>query len=174
MWHCLLPLVGKLFKMWNWKLKDFGSGKTRAQTLKNPTARDPWKMKEFLSKKYRAWAVCACFIFVLFFLNKSLFEFISSDSAHWKINWVCLRGEKYYKNNLTNVVFVPFWILVFILCYMLAAPFFGYLGDRYNRKVILGAGIFFWSAVTLGTSFISESVCLFFWRILLKSPCRIW
>ncbi|XP_048823010.1 protein spinster homolog 3-like isoform X2 [Lagopus muta] len=32
---------------------------------------------------------------------------------------------------------------VFILCYMLAAPFFGYLGDRYNRKVILGAGIFF-------------------------------
>ncbi|XP_035198994.1 protein spinster homolog 3-like isoform X2 [Oxyura jamaicensis] len=46
---------------------------------------------------------------------------------------------------------------VFILCYMLAAPFFGYLGDQYNRKIILGAGIFFWSAVTLGTSFISES-----------------
>uniref|UniRef100_A0A493TT99 SPNS lysolipid transporter 3, sphingosine-1-phosphate (putative) n=1 Tax=Anas platyrhynchos platyrhynchos TaxID=8840 RepID=A0A493TT99_ANAPP len=45
----------------------------------------------------------------------------------------------------------------FILCYMVAAPFFGYLGDRYNRKIILGAGIFFWSAVTLGTSFISES-----------------
>uniref|UniRef100_A0A8C2T8R7 SPNS lysolipid transporter 3, sphingosine-1-phosphate (putative) n=1 Tax=Coturnix japonica TaxID=93934 RepID=A0A8C2T8R7_COTJA len=51
---------------------------------------------------------------------------------------------------------------VFILCYMLAAPFFGYLGDRYNRKVILGAGIFFWSAVTLGTSFISESYCWIF------------
>ncbi|XP_052544963.1 protein spinster homolog 3-like isoform X2 [Tympanuchus pallidicinctus] len=51
---------------------------------------------------------------------------------------------------------------VFILCYMLAAPFFGYLGDRYNRKVILGAGIFFWSAVTLGTSFISESHCWIF------------
>uniref|UniRef100_A0A8C3CSI0 Sphingolipid transporter 3 (putative) n=1 Tax=Cairina moschata TaxID=8855 RepID=A0A8C3CSI0_CAIMO len=45
----------------------------------------------------------------------------------------------------------------FILCYMVAAPFFGYLGDRYNRKIILGAGIFFWSLVTLGTSFISES-----------------
>ncbi|NWZ21061.1 SPNS3 protein, partial [Asarcornis scutulata] len=45
----------------------------------------------------------------------------------------------------------------FILCYMVAAPFFGYLGDRYNRKIILGAGIFFWSVVTLGTSFISES-----------------
>ncbi|NWI60111.1 SPNS3 protein, partial [Calyptomena viridis] len=46
---------------------------------------------------------------------------------------------------------------VFTLCYMLAAPTFGYLGDRYNRKVILGAGIFFWSAVTLGSSFITES-----------------
>uniref|UniRef100_A0A663MPM1 Sphingolipid transporter 3 (putative) n=1 Tax=Athene cunicularia TaxID=194338 RepID=A0A663MPM1_ATHCN len=46
---------------------------------------------------------------------------------------------------------------VFILCYMLAAPIFGYLGDRYNRKIILGAGIFFWSGVTLGSSFISES-----------------
>uniref|UniRef100_A0A8D0FKX1 Sphingolipid transporter 3 (putative) n=1 Tax=Strix occidentalis caurina TaxID=311401 RepID=A0A8D0FKX1_STROC len=45
----------------------------------------------------------------------------------------------------------------FILCYMLAAPIFGYLGDRYNRKIILGAGIFFWSGVTLGSSFISES-----------------
>ncbi|XP_071621362.1 protein spinster homolog 3-like isoform X9 [Heliangelus exortis] len=45
---------------------------------------------------------------------------------------------------------------VFILCYMLAAPIFGYLGDRYNRKIILGAGVFFWSAVTLGSSFISE------------------
>uniref|UniRef100_A0A8C9LD70 Major facilitator superfamily (MFS) profile domain-containing protein n=1 Tax=Pavo cristatus TaxID=9049 RepID=A0A8C9LD70_PAVCR len=53
-------------------------------------------------------------------------------------------------------------LVVFILCYMLAAPFFGYLGDRYDRKVILGAGIFFWSAVTLGTSFISESYCWVF------------
>lgn len=41
---------------------------------------------------------------------------------------------------------------------MLAAPIFGYLGDRYNRKIILGAGISFWSGVTLGGSFISELV----------------
>ncbi|NXX95210.1 SPNS3 protein, partial [Centropus bengalensis] len=46
---------------------------------------------------------------------------------------------------------------VFILCYMVAAPIFGYLGDRYNRKIILGAGIFFWSGVTLSSSFITES-----------------
>ncbi|KFQ57718.1 Protein spinster 3, partial [Pelecanus crispus] len=51
---------------------------------------------------------------------------------------------------------------VFILCYMLAAPIFGYLGDRYNRKIILGAGIFFWSGVTLGSSFISDLYCWIF------------
>ena len=57
---------------------------------------------------------------------------------------------------------------VFILCYMLAAPVFGYLGDWYNRKIILGAGISFWSGVTLSSSFISELVRCFF-----LSPMKI-
>ncbi|XP_061460744.1 protein spinster homolog 3-like isoform X2 [Rhineura floridana] len=47
---------------------------------------------------------------------------------------------------------------VFVLCFLLAAPGFGYLGDRYNRKIILGAGIILWSGVTLGSSFIPESM----------------
>ena len=29
----------------------------------------------------------------------------------------------------------------FVVCYMLFAPVFGYLGDRYSRKLILGVGI---------------------------------
>lgn len=41
---------------------------------------------------------------------------------------------------------------------MVAAPIFGYLGDRFNRKVILSCGIFFWSIVTLSSSFISKEV----------------
>lgn len=41
---------------------------------------------------------------------------------------------------------------------MVAAPIFGYLGDRFNRKVILSCGIFFWSAVTLLSSFITKEV----------------
>ncbi|XP_063059597.1 sphingosine-1-phosphate transporter SPNS2 [Engraulis encrasicolus] len=45
---------------------------------------------------------------------------------------------------------------VFICSFMIAAPIFGYLGDRFNRKVILSCGIFFWSAVTLCSSFISS------------------
>lgn len=47
---------------------------------------------------------------------------------------------------------------VFICSFMVAAPIFGYLGDRFNRKVILSCGIFFWSAVTFSSSFISQQV----------------
>ncbi|XP_066516879.1 sphingosine-1-phosphate transporter SPNS2 [Hoplias malabaricus] len=45
---------------------------------------------------------------------------------------------------------------VFICSFMVAAPIFGYLGDRFNRKVILSCGIFLWSAVTLLSSFIPK------------------
>jgi len=47
---------------------------------------------------------------------------------------------------------------VFICSFMVAAPIFGYLGDRFNRKIILSSGIFFWSFVTLLSSFITKDV----------------
>nr|XP_013045438.1 protein spinster homolog 3-like isoform X2 [Anser cygnoides] len=75
-------------------------------------------------------------------------------SLEWNISGILLDIQQYF--NLSDGE-AGLLHTVFILCYMLAAPFFGYLGDRYNRKIILGAGIFFWSVVTLGTSFISES-----------------
>lgn len=50
---------------------------------------------------------------------------------------------------------------VFICSYMFLAPVFGYLGDRYNRKLIMSAGIAFWSVVTLASSYTpgAVSVC---------------
>lgn len=48
--------------------------------------------------------------------------------------------------------------LVFISSYMVLAPVFGYLGDRYNRKYLMCGGIAFWSLVTLGSSFIPGEV----------------
>ncbi|RDD43019.1 Protein spinster-like protein 1 [Trichoplax sp. H2] len=42
---------------------------------------------------------------------------------------------------------------VFIVSYMSLAPIFGYLGDRYNRKIIMGTGILIWAGTTLATSF---------------------
>ncbi|XP_040308888.1 sphingosine-1-phosphate transporter SPNS2, partial [Herpailurus yagouaroundi] len=54
---------------------------------------------------------------------------------------------------------------VFICSFMVAAPIFGYLGDRFNRKVILSCGVFFWSAVTFSSSFIPRQ---HFWLLVLS------
>ncbi|XP_029467950.1 protein spinster homolog 2 isoform X2 [Rhinatrema bivittatum] len=54
---------------------------------------------------------------------------------------------------------------VFICSFMVAAPIFGYIGDRFNRKVILSCGIFFWSAVTFSSSFITKQ---YFWLLVLS------
>ncbi|HEV2729047.1 MAG TPA: MFS transporter [Terriglobales bacterium] len=40
----------------------------------------------------------------------------------------------------------------FLLFYMFAAPFVGPLADRYSRKLIIGLGAIFWSALTLLTA----------------------
>jgi MFS family permease len=47
---------------------------------------------------------------------------------------------------------------VFIISYMIFSPIFGYLGDRYNRKYIMGGGIALWSLLTLSGSFIGKDV----------------
>merc|ERR1719244_1079776 len=43
----------------------------------------------------------------------------------------------------------------FILSYMVFAPLFGYLGDRYSRRNIMAAGVLLWSFFTLIGSFMS-------------------
>lgn len=45
----------------------------------------------------------------------------------------------------------------FVLSYMIFAPLFGYLGDRYSRKAIMAAGVFLWSLTTLLGSFMDVS-----------------
>ena len=49
--------------------------------------------------------------------------------------------------NLRNHIHIP--QTAFVICYMLFAPLFGYLGDRFNRKSILMFGLALWSAATL-------------------------
>merc|ERR1719431_791266 len=44
----------------------------------------------------------------------------------------------------------------FIASFMIFAPLFGYLGDRYSRKAIMAAGVFLWSVFTLIGSFITS------------------
>ena len=48
----------------------------------------------------------------------------------------------------------------FIVCYMIAAPVFGYLGDRYSRKWLIILGIFLWSCSIMASSFMPVSYLL--------------
>ncbi|KAK2828816.1 hypothetical protein Q5P01_019850 [Channa striata] len=53
---------------------------------------------------------------------------------------------------------------VFICSFLLLAPLFGYLGDRYNRKYIMIGGLCVWLATAAGSSFVTPS---HFWLLVL-------
>ncbi|XP_053188335.1 protein spinster homolog 3 isoform X1 [Scomber japonicus] len=46
---------------------------------------------------------------------------------------------------------------VFICSFLLLAPFFGYLGDRYNRIYIMAGGLSVWLVTAAGSSFVNKS-----------------
>ena len=55
---------------------------------------------------------------------------------------------------------------VFVASFMIFAPLFGYLGDRYNRKWVMIFGIFMWAVATLLGSFMTEKVSFMAMRAL--------
>ncbi|KAM7345257.1 lysolipid transporter protein spinster isoform 2-T2 [Cochliomyia hominivorax] len=55
---------------------------------------------------------------------------------------------------------------VFVLSYMICAPIFGYLGDRYSRRWIMAIGVLLWSTTTLIGSFMNSAGCFIAFRAL--------
>ncbi len=55
----------------------------------------------------------------------------------------------------------------FMIVYTIISPLMGWLGDRYNRRMILASGVGLWSVATVGTAFSYNFYELFFWRALL-------
>nr|XP_057943673.1 protein spinster homolog 3 isoform X2 [Doryrhamphus excisus] len=53
---------------------------------------------------------------------------------------------------------------VFICSFLVAAPLFGYLGDRYNRIYIMAGGLSVWLVTATASSFVTES---YFWLLVL-------
>ncbi|CAF4240847.1 unnamed protein product, partial [Rotaria magnacalcarata] len=45
---------------------------------------------------------------------------------------------------------------VFVCSYMALAPLFGYLGDRYSRKLMIILGVTLWSMTTVAGSFVPK------------------
>jgi MFS transporter, Spinster family, sphingosine-1-phosphate transporter len=54
----------------------------------------------------------------------------------------------------------------FVLSYMICAPIFGYLGDRYSRKWIMVLGVGLWGATTLIGSFMNSFMGFLTFRAL--------
>lgn len=54
----------------------------------------------------------------------------------------------------------------FVLSYMLFAPVFGYLGDRYSRRFIMAFGVLLWSLTTLIGSFMENFTGFIIFRAL--------
>jgi MFS family permease len=55
----------------------------------------------------------------------------------------------------------------FMIVYTLVSPLMGWLGDRYNRRLLLAGGVGLWSLATVGTAFSADFNHMFFWRAVL-------
>lgn len=55
----------------------------------------------------------------------------------------------------------------FMIVYTIISPLMGWLGDRYNRRMILAGGVGLWSLATVGTAYSHNFYEMFFWRALL-------
>jgi len=77
-----------------------------------------------------------------------------------------LEKIKQDKNfNITKDKYLGLLQTAFVVCYMIFAPVFGYLGDRYSRKWLLAVGIGFWSLSTLVGSFMQS----FWWFLTFRA-----
>jgi MFS family permease len=55
----------------------------------------------------------------------------------------------------------------FMIVYTIVSPAMGWMGDRYNRKLLLAGGVGLWSVATVGTAFSADFYHMFYWRALL-------
>jgi MFS transporter, Spinster family, sphingosine-1-phosphate transporter len=65
------------------------------------------------------------------------------------LNAVQLLVQQEFRATNTQIGYLS---SVFLLTYMIAAPFAGPLADRYSRKIIIAVGAIFWSGLTLLTA----------------------
>ncbi|KAK7870089.1 hypothetical protein R5R35_011072 [Gryllus longicercus] len=71
--------------------------------------------------------------------------------------------KKYYGANNSSAGLLQ---TAFVFSYMIFAPAFGYLGDRYSRRWIMAGGVFMWSLTTLVGSYMENFHAFLFFRAL--------
>ncbi|XP_054274582.1 protein spinster-like isoform X2 [Macrosteles quadrilineatus] len=103
-----------------------------------------------ITKRQILTVVVLCFVNMINYMDRYIIAGILTDI------------EKYFnlsddKSGLLQTAFV--------ISYMVFAPLFGYLGDRYSRRAIMAAGVFLWSLTTLIGSFMVE----YHWFLLFRT-----
>ncbi|GBM97872.1 Protein spinster, partial [Araneus ventricosus] len=103
------------------------------------SGRSPIGLKAYNSRQRYITVSILCFI--------NLINYVDRFTIAGILNHV----QKYYSLDYTEGGLLQ---TSFIVSYMIMAPVFGYLGDRYSRKLIMAFGVTFWSLTTLLGSFI--------------------
>ncbi|XP_025194819.1 protein spinster isoform X1 [Melanaphis sacchari] len=104
-----------------------------------------------ITSRQKITVVILCFVNLINYMDRYTIAGILADIQHqFKI------GDD--KGGLLQTAFV--------ISYMICAPIFGYLGDRYNRKFIMAFGVFLWSLTTFVGSYMNEYYLFLFFRSL--------
>ena len=90
---------------------------------------------------WRGWAsvMILCFVNTLNYVDR------------YSIAGIPFEVQKYFGFNNAQMGLLQ---TIYIVPYLVAAPVFGYLGDRVNRKFITVSGVVIWSASVFGSSYI--------------------
>ena len=76
---------------------------------------------------------------------------------------ILTQVQDYYSISDTQAGFLQ---TIFVLSYMIFAPAFGYLGDRYSRKWIMAVGVGIWVLAVLVGSFMQDFTAFLIMRAI--------
>ncbi|XP_066932499.1 protein spinster homolog 1-like [Clytia hemisphaerica] len=101
------------------------------------------KMRQKVSKRAIATLLILVYINLLNYMDRFTVSSVLPDIQKW------FGGIGQKKAGLLQTVFV--------VAYMVFAPVFGYLGDRFPRKYVMAVGITIWSATTFACSLMGKT-----------------
>merc|ERR1719150_3657976 len=81
----------------------------------------------------------------------------------YTIAGILTKVQDYYSIGDTQAGFLQ---TIFVLSYMIFAPVFGYLGDRYSRKWIMAVGVGIWVLAVLVGSFMEDFTAFLIMRAI--------
>jgi len=88
-----------------------------------------------------------CSVLILTYIN------LINYMDRYTIAGILTQVQDYYSISDTQAGFLQ---TIFVLSYMIFAPVFGYLGDRYSRKWIMAVGVGIWVLAVLVGSFMQD------------------